>query len=123
MPQAEGAVVISNMPPAPPLSPRSPFSQHHFVGGNTFMLNLLRTYGEELGLAASSEQLEATLGRTLERLESKTARLSIGQARRDGDKLTLSVEVSSSAGHKFRVPLAPQVAAPDRHGRRRDSRL
>ena len=101
MPEADGAVVIPNMPPGPRLSPRSPLFQHHFVGGNTLMLNLFRTYGEELGLTARSEQLDATLARTLQRLEDKTARLSIGQARLDGDKLILSVEVSSSAGHKF----------------------
>jgi hypothetical protein len=100
MPAAKGAVVISNRPRGRQLSARSPFAQHHFVGGNVLMLNVFRTYGQELGLSAGTEHLDATLARTIERLET-AAMLSIAQARVEGSTLTLVVKVSSFAGHKF----------------------
>jgi hypothetical protein len=100
MPAADGPVVISNRPPGP-LAGRSPFAQHHFVGGNTFVLKLFRTYGEPLGLTAGREHLDATLERTRDRLAGETAVLSIDSARVEGDTLTVSVEVASAVGHKF----------------------
>ena len=101
MPAAESAAVISNRPPGGPLAARSPFARHFFVGGNTFMLDLFRVHGEQLGLTAGTAHLEATLARTVERLSTTTAALSIVSARTDGNTVTVILETASAAGHKF----------------------
>ncbi len=100
MPRAEGEVVISNLPKGGQLAPRSPFGQHHFVGGNAFMLDLLKARVEELGLTASTAHLEATLARTVNQLQT-AAQLSIVEAQVSDDTLEVILDVESRAGHKF----------------------
>ena len=101
MPEAEGAVVISNMPRGGQLAPRSPFARHHFVGGNTFMLKLLQSRVEEMALTASTEHFDATIARTLDQLQQKTAGISIIEGIIDGDTAKISVKINNKAGHKF----------------------
>jgi hypothetical protein len=101
MPAAKGGVVISNRPAGRMIEPRSPFAQHHFAGGNVFMLRVFKTYGEELGLTAGTAHLDDTLARTLARLEGGTAKLDIDSARIEDDKLTIVLDVTSIAGHKL----------------------
>jgi hypothetical protein len=101
MPAAKGGVVISTMPRGRMIGPRSPFAQHHFAGGNAFMLRVFKTFGEELGLTAGTTHLDDTLARTLERLERGTARLEIEESRIEDGKLVIALDVSSMAGHKF----------------------
>jgi hypothetical protein len=101
MPVAEGAVVISNLPQGGQLTPRSPFAQHHFVGGNVFMLKILQSRVEELALTASTDHFNATLGRTLDQLQSNTAELSILEAEIEGGTAKILVQVQNKAGHKF----------------------
>lgn len=101
MPAARGAVVISNRPPRPVLVPRSPFSQHHFVGGNATLVELFAAFGPELDLSAGTVELEATLERTLERLQSMSARLSVVRAEVEGDRLVALLEIQNMAGHKL----------------------
>ena len=85
MPAAEGNVVISNMPRGRLLQPREPFGQHHFVGGNAFMLGLLIENAEELELTASTAQLQATQERIIDQLQGAAARLSIADTTLSGD--------------------------------------
>jgi hypothetical protein len=101
MPEAEGTVVISNMPQGRQLIPRSPFAQHHFVGGNTFMLKILQGRVEELGLTASSDHFVATIARTLNQLQRNTAEISILMANSEGETMNIVLEVMNKAGHKF----------------------
>ena len=101
MPMADGPAVISNRPGGRQLSARSPFAEHHFVGGNAFMLRLLSTQGESLGLTAGTVHLDATLARTVNRLETATAELSIVHAQLDGSILTVVVETVNEVGHKL----------------------
>lgn len=100
MPQAAGGAVISNRP-GRGLSPRSPFSQHHFVGGNTFMLGLLSEHREDLRVTASATHLDATISRTLTQLQTKSARLSVTEASIAGERLSIEIEVANLTGHKF----------------------
>jgi hypothetical protein len=65
------------------------------------MLGILKTSGEELGLTASTAHLDDTLARTLDRLETGTATLSIVESRLDEDTLAVLLKVASFAGHKF----------------------
>lgn len=98
LPLAVGGVVISNRPPR--LAPRTPFWQHHFVGGNTFMVGLLRDNASNLGLTADTAHLDATIDRTLAQLAGETAQLTV-TTERLGDLLTVTVEVMNLAGHKL----------------------
>ncbi len=97
MPQAQGGVVLSITGG----KPRSPFSKHVFVGGNVYMQNILKRFGEELQVTASTEQFDATIARTLEQLQNRTASLSVKQARLSGSTLIVDVAIRSQVGHKF----------------------
>ena len=101
MPAADGAAVISNRPPGRRLPARSPFAQHDFVGGNTFMLGLLKTHGKALALTAGTTELDATLARTVQQLATATAELSVAGAQVEDGRLSVVLVVSNEAGHKF----------------------
>ena len=57
MPEVNGNIVLS-VTGGPG---RNPFSQHSFVGGNLYALGLLRHFGNEIGVTASSKQIELIL--------------------------------------------------------------
>ncbi len=97
MPEAESGVKISITSQVL----RSPFAKHAFVGGNAYMLGILKTYGEELEVTASSEQFEATIDRTIEQLSGRTATIDFEEVRLAGTRLIADVVVSNLAGHKF----------------------
>ncbi|MBI4774168.1 MAG: hypothetical protein HY788_08315 [Deltaproteobacteria bacterium] len=99
MPDANGSVVISNRPRR--LSPRSPFGQHHFVGGNAFMVNLLKANSAALGVTADASHLDATIARTDAQLQGKTATVVIDSASVEQGLLTLNLTVENRSGHKF----------------------
>ncbi|MBN1640692.1 MAG: hypothetical protein JXA09_05610 [Anaerolineae bacterium] len=99
MPAASGRVAISNMPRM--VQPREPFSQHHFVGGNAFMAQVLSDHVAELGLTASSSQLDATHARTVAQLESKAARIEVVGATAADGQLEVVLAVTNETGHKF----------------------
>jgi hypothetical protein len=98
LPAAAGAVVISNRPRR--LTSRSPFGQHHFVGGNSFMVGLLKTNARALGVTAEPAHFDGTISRTLSQLQQKTALLTVA-AKRIGDRLEVTVGVENLAGHKL----------------------
>jgi hypothetical protein len=97
MPAAQGAVRISNTGGPP----RSPFAQHIFVGGNAYMLEILRTFGEERQVVASSEQFEVKKGHTVDQLQNRTVTLAVEEIELSGSQLMTTVAVQSLVGHKF----------------------
>ena len=97
MPEADGGVKISTMSQVL----RSPFAQHVFVGGNAYLLGILETFAEDIEVTASSEQFEATIGRTTEQLETNAATIEFGDVRLSGSRLMADVVVENLAGHKF----------------------
>jgi len=97
MPAAQGGVRISTTS----TTLRSPFSQHVFVGGNTFMLRILQAFSAELGVTASSEQFDATLAHTASQLQNDTARLTVNEVTLSGSRLTANVLIEVLTGHKF----------------------
>lgn len=101
MPLAEGGVVISDRPNW--LDARSPFSQHHFVGGNVTLLNILKSNVEDLNVSASSAHLDATITRALEQLQKDTAKLTFVQSKLDDstNTLTVTLKVRNKTGHKL----------------------
>ena len=95
-----GGVYIANWSP-PQAEPKDHFSQHHFVGGNVFMLNVLQDNISSLGLSASAEKLEDTKERTMHQLQHATAKMAfIGVHQEDGE-LTAILQINNKAGHKF----------------------
>jgi hypothetical protein len=101
MPDAEGEVVISNAPKPPTIQARQPFAQHHFVGGNVFMIGLLKQNAEKLELTASTEHLDGTLGRVLKQLQQNTIALSVTEAKTSGNTLSVALRLDNKAGHKL----------------------
>jgi len=99
MPQAQGSVRISITPPD--LPERQPFYQHFFVGGNSYMLRILREWGGSLGVTADTAHFDATLARVEAQVGERSANLILNDLRISGDKLTAKFEVDPLTGHKF----------------------
>ena len=98
LPDAVGSVAISNRPRR--LAGRNPFGQHHYVGGNSFMVDLLMANAAELGVTADPAHLDATITRTLDQLQQNTATVAATASLSQG-LLTVTVDVTNQAGHKF----------------------
>ncbi len=99
MPRIDDEVRLSNKPSWIP--GRSPFALHTLVGGNTFMLEMLRDNAEELGLTASAEEFNASISASRELLVEKTADLELRMAERTSDSITYRLEIRNNVGHKF----------------------
>lgn len=80
---------------------RSGYRSHAFIGGNAFMLDMLREYRDDLYVEAENEQLRAMAKATRVQLAQKTARLTILEAVRKDDVLEFDVRIENLTGHKF----------------------
>jgi hypothetical protein len=99
MPQSQAPVDISTMPPSHVLA-RSPYWQHWFVGGNAFMLRMLRDNADSLALSATTAQFDATIERTMSNLTENSAMLDVQWGDVDGE-LEVAVKVVNATGHKL----------------------
>lgn len=97
MPLANGGVQLSILTGPK----RSPFGQHSFVGSNTYILKMLRTFGEELGVTASSEHYDDEILVTEKVLKADTAKISLRDLRIDNGKLIAKVNIENLVGHKL----------------------
>ncbi|MCA9623341.1 MAG: hypothetical protein KC731_30180, partial [Myxococcales bacterium] len=84
-----------------PVSPRQPFGRHLFIGGNAFMLTLLRDWAELLGVDAPAAAFDRTIALTRQQLAERSATVQVVSAVRDGDAIELVVQLTNLAGHKF----------------------
>lgn len=80
---------------------RGSLSQHAFVGGNAFMLRLMNRFRAELGVDATSAELEAMARATVRQIETQTATVTIDNATQSNGQLALDVAVKNLTGHKF----------------------
>ncbi len=88
MPELDGPQYIAHRPPGgafPPTSPRSPFGQHLFAGGNVLIPAML-----------GNSEMEARARRQL----GQALRLDV-QTRREGGGAVLTVLVTNLTGHKL----------------------
>jgi nitrate/TMAO reductase-like tetraheme cytochrome c subunit len=76
-------------------------SRHVFVGGNAFLLRILKDHSKELGVIATEDELEASAKRTEEHLGTQTASVEIKNAAVAAGRLDFGVTVTNKAGHKF----------------------
>lgn len=97
MPRLDEPIKISSRPPW--LEPRQPFWRHQFVGGNAFMLTLLKNHASSLRPNAELAQFDRTIAQTRRQLE-KAATVSV-KGQREGGVLVVRVEVENLTGHKF----------------------
>jgi hypothetical protein len=98
MPAIDEAIRISSVPTSSP--PRSPYFQHHFVGGNTLMQSILKAHGDELGVTALDEHFDSTFARTNRQLIEDVVTLD-GGAWLLQDTLQVLCRVENRTGHKF----------------------
>lgn len=98
MPRIDDAVVLASEYVFLPA--HSPFGKHHLVGGNTFMLQLMRDRIGELGIPATAAQFDSTIARS-RRLLHRAASLQASVLARVDDSLFVDVELGNMAGHKF----------------------
>lgn len=98
VPQIDEPVTISNRPSW--LGSQQPFGLHEFVGGNVYMLKLLRDFREELELTADESHIDSTLARTVRQLEN-AVQMDVIPIWTFSDSLTLDVIITSLTGHKF----------------------
>jgi hypothetical protein len=97
MPEVSGEVVLS-VTGSPE---RSNVSRHSFAGGNTYGLYLIETFGDEMGVTASSDQIIAAINRAQDQLKEETAQISLGKAEINDSSLMIDVLVESQVGHKL----------------------
>ncbi|HUR28745.1 MAG TPA: multiheme c-type cytochrome [Planctomycetota bacterium] len=74
---------------------------HVLVGGNAWLVDLLRLNRDELGVTASDAALRRTAASTRSQLAFATAKLAIESAVRDHDHLRFELAVENLAGHKL----------------------
>lgn len=83
------------------IAPREGVRTHVFVGGNAFMLDLLRENAAELGVTATPEALQRAAAATRAQLAHRTASLAIKRLRRTPAGVEFDVEVENLTGHKL----------------------
>ena len=100
VPLSAGSVRLSSIGPT---RGWAPLGKHHFVGGNAFMLGLMkqdRLGANTLNLVAEAGNFEAAIVRTDDGLSRTAANLTAG-ACLDATTLTVDVTVTNLTGHKL----------------------
>ncbi|MEN9347751.1 MAG: hypothetical protein RLZZ77_1262 [Bacteroidota bacterium] len=80
---------------------REPFGQHWLVGGNSFMLELMKNRINELGITATTDHFDTVIARTLDNLQNHTATVEVTEGVVDGDTARYNVKITNLAGHKL----------------------
>jgi hypothetical protein len=99
MPLAQGGVVISTVPANLPA--RQPFYQHFFVGGNSFMPQILADWGGELEVTADAAHFATTQARVADQIGKRSATLALKRLELMDGALVAQFQVSPLTGHKF----------------------
>ena len=99
IPEIEDVVKISTMPPW--LDGRTPFGKHHFAGANVFMLKMLKSNIDELGITANETQFDSSISRTYKNLQLNTISTELIETNRNDDSLYLDLKLINLAGHKL----------------------
>jgi hypothetical protein len=85
----------------PFLDSRTPFGKHELVGGNAFMLKLMRNNMSAIGATCQPENFDTAIVRTMRMLRDSTVSLTLTEANRTSDTVFFDVRVLNKAGHKF----------------------
>ena len=101
MPHSTGGGVMIDRPAPPQGSTKDHFSQHHFVGGNIMLLNILQDNLQALGVTASAAKITDTRKRAADLLQQQSATLTMTEGAIRGDNLFATIGVQNLAGHKL----------------------
>lgn len=99
MPQINTPTDISVFPPWHEVQ-RTPYWQHTFVGGNVFMLKLLKNNRVALKLSASEQEFNSTIKHTQKQLKNETLNLSL-TPNHTPTSLEIRVKIQNLSGHKL----------------------
>jgi hypothetical protein len=94
-----GAAAISNNPTS--LFPRNPVYQHNFIGGSSFILDIMSSHVQDLGTTASTEQLKATSQLTSAQLATRSGQIAVVDSSIENGLVKVTLSVSDQTGHKF----------------------
>ncbi|MFM1874689.1 MAG: hypothetical protein RL266_426 [Bacteroidota bacterium] len=83
------------------LAGRTPYGKHELVGGNTFMLKLMKTHREALDVRATEVHFDSTIARTLFNLQEKSVLMNLEHETTANDTAYFSVRFQNLTGHKF----------------------
>ena len=97
MPRVEEPVAITALYG----QPREGMRRHVFVGANFLMQGMLQDHRDELATSAEPEELDATVQRTTEFLQTKSATVTIRGMERTTNGLAIEVQVENLTGHKL----------------------
>ncbi|CAN5698248.1 hypothetical protein BH11BAC1_BH11BAC1_04330 [soil metagenome] len=99
MPHEQDGIIIANGFAS--LNPRYPFNQHVFVGGNAFMLEIIKNNKAQLGAEAEDWKFDTTIANTIALLRNRTLNFSLQLDSSANDTGFFSVRLENKAGHKF----------------------
>lgn len=100
MPQIRGPVIIANNIKA--LQPRTPFNLHKFMGGNSFMLQLMKDNKAALDITAEDVNFDSSIANTIHLLQNATLDMNIDFNGWLSDTVaSFSLKLTNLAGHKF----------------------
>lgn len=82
---------------------RAPFFSHSMLGGNAYVLELLRDYRALLGIenSTSTAGFDEKIAQTRALLQNQTAALDITRVSAEDDELNVDVRVTNRTGHKL----------------------
>lgn len=99
MPVIYDPIDIATIPPSHQVL-RSPYWKHEFVGGNVYMLNMLKNNIDSLGISASPENFDSTIARAEFNLTQKALELEVTNFF-ENDSLNILLKLTNKAGHKL----------------------
>ena len=99
MPKLEEEVILSPMPSF--LASRSDFAKHDLVGGNVFMLKMLKDNSEALALNASPAQFDEAILKTSQLLQEAALDLELSILEENSDSIVFEVMLKNKSGHKL----------------------
>lgn len=92
------------------LPPRSPFFKHDIVGGNSFMLQMMQEHRDTLDIRASIAQYDSVIASTFDMLQNRSLDMLLTEVERTPDTLSIDVELTNKAGHKFPSAYPSRIA-------------
>jgi hypothetical protein len=99
MPHEQDAIIIANGFAS--LTARFPFNQHVFVGGNAFMLKMIRDNKVQLGSVAEDRQFDSTIAQTIALLRDRSVNFTLQLDSSVNDTGFFNVRIENKTGHKF----------------------
>ena len=80
---------------------RSPYGLHHMVGGNSFMLELMQSNIEPLGITANENDFDPVISRTLNALQGESGFIEMTDLAVEQDTAFFEIAVTNSTGHRL----------------------